>query len=85
MTTTMMPPLEGVWHRMEARTHWEGIVGLIFDSYSAYMDEIILRAPKDHQVALYKSRAKCCNRTEVSKMRAAFFDALAKIPGAVLA
>lgn len=77
-------PLEGVWHRMDIKKHWANIVTVLFQKYCEYMDRVSVRATKDQQLALLTGRAKCCNTTERSKMRMAFYDALAKIPGAIL-
>lgn len=77
-------PLEGVWHRMDIKRHWANIVTVLFQRYGEYMDRVSVRATKDQQLALLAGRAKCCNATERSKMRVAFYDAIAKIPGAIL-
>lgn len=77
-------PLEGVWHRMDIKKHWANIVTVLFQRYGEYMDRVSVRATKDQQLVLLTSRAKCCNATERAKMRVAFYDAIAKIPGAIL-
>lgn len=83
-TATHLVPLEGMWYRMDVREHWANIVTVLFQRYCEYMDRVSVRATKDQQLALLTGRAKCCNATERSKMRVAFYDALTKIPGAIL-
>lgn len=77
-------PLEGTWYRMDVRKHWANIVTVLFQKYAEYIDRMIDRAPKAQQLALMTGRAKCCNATESTRMRMAFYDALAKVPGAIL-
>lgn len=79
-------PLEGIWHRMDARKHWANIVTVLFQRYAEYMDLVIERASADKamQLALLTGRAKCCSAAELARMRVAFYDALAKVPGAIL-